>query len=131
MKKFYTISGGTLVHVAPHFALCAPAYGSVGSLITDTLRRIRSQEKGDYLDYWFHDIKTKMAGGASGLETNEDLHKYIQGLIADPDTKCIIQPAMAVSTVDDRTVKPKIKHVPHKTTTANPFSKLVMLPPLS
>ena len=37
MKRIYVISGGTMVHVRPHFALCAPAYGTIGDRIAETL----------------------------------------------------------------------------------------------
>ena len=65
MKKFYIISGGTVVHVAPHFALCAPAYGSVGTLINHTFRQIRLQDR-DHFNYEFHDVKTNLDNAIVG-----------------------------------------------------------------
>ena len=38
-RRFYVITGGTMVHVAPHFSLCAPAYGRVGQQIAEELER--------------------------------------------------------------------------------------------
>ena len=29
-KRIYIISGGTMMHIRPHFSVCAPAYGTVG-----------------------------------------------------------------------------------------------------
>ena len=40
MKYIYIISGGTVNHVRPHFALAAPAYGTVGREITDRLHKM-------------------------------------------------------------------------------------------
>jgi hypothetical protein len=45
-SRFYVITGGTMVHVAPHFSLCAPAYGRVGYQIYNGLRKLlRSPEQ--------------------------------------------------------------------------------------
>lgn len=98
-RRFYVISGGTMVHVAPHFALCAPAYGSVGWKITDVLRAYTG-------DGVVESVRTRMACGIQGhnahekhllkqaglkhLETNEDLSKLVDYLIEQPETRCIV-----------------------------------------
>jgi len=38
MKKIVIYTGGTMVHVRPHFSLCAPAYGTVGEAIDTVVR---------------------------------------------------------------------------------------------
>jgi len=105
-SRFYVITGGTMVHVAPHFSLCAPAYGSVGNQIYDHLP-IRfaalSHSYGRGRDVRVHLLPTRMAGEAEGfalkvfkaaginfLETNDDLEKLIDYLLLQPDTKGII-----------------------------------------
>jgi len=51
-RRFYVITGGTMVHVAPHFSLCAPAYGKVGHQIASelekalTAQRVRETSEG-------------------------------------------------------------------------------------
>lgn len=95
--KYYIISGGTVEHVAPHFALCAPAYGTIG---TSLCKRLSS---------WnipYVHLRTRMAGEPSAvqkrvlqeaelehLETNSDLSKLVNYLISLPDTRCIVMAA--------------------------------------
>jgi len=110
-RRFYVITGGTMVHVAPHFSLCAPAYGRVGEQIDSELKNAFTR--------WHNDaeipleertrvvlVRTKMALGsaqpgviedglikAAGLkflETNEDLEKLIDHLVLQPETKGIV-----------------------------------------
>ena len=37
MQNIYIITGGTMVHVTPHFSVCSPAYGQVGLKLYDYL----------------------------------------------------------------------------------------------
>jgi hypothetical protein len=105
-RRFYIITGGTMVHVAPHFSLCAPAYGKVGVEILEVLQKLASKQ--DYgLDP--NDIillRTKMAlgsddlepeeqeiyegAGVKFLETNEDLAQVLDYLVERKDTGGII-----------------------------------------
>ena len=102
MKNIYIITGGTLVHVSPHFSLCAPAYGKVGEEIHSNLNEIHnSSETNIYL------IKTKMAGisddetkeklasiGYKGdIETNEDIRKLTKAIASDNATVGIVMSA--------------------------------------
>lgn len=114
-RRFYVITGGTMVHVAPHFSLCAPAYGSVGRQIADKLSNalvsadwqsaIRATSPNPDVVL----VRTKMAlgdqalsvqerdlfkeAGIKFLETNEDLEKLIDHLVLQPETKGIIMAA--------------------------------------
>jgi len=112
MKKIYIITGGTMVHVTPHFSLCAPAYGKVGDKLSEELF---SNIVGSGLnkDYSVHVLPTKMAdgnynddhsnyhdykliyhnAGLKYLETNDDLSQLVDYLIAQPDTRCIVMAA--------------------------------------
>jgi hypothetical protein len=102
LKRFYVLTGGTMVHVAPHFSLCAPAYGRVGvDIHAELARQLRPQTDREAVL-----IRTKMALGAASpsdaerelfeqaelpyLETNDDLGKLLALLIARPDTACIV-----------------------------------------
>lgn len=117
-SRFYVITGGTMVHVAPHFSLCAPAYGQVGAKITEELvdafyEQRRQTRNPPHVKVML--IRTKMAQGvrlwgpgdtsydptgdedaifeAAGinfLETNEDLERLIDYLVLQPDTKGIV-----------------------------------------
>lgn len=110
-RRFYVITGGTMVHVAPHFSLCAPAYGSVGRQIYDELSNalvVHQNQAETPLEERAVVVlvRTKMALGnqepsvqerdlfrAAGLkflETNEDLETLLDHLVLQPETKCII-----------------------------------------
>jgi hypothetical protein len=110
-SRYYVITGGTMVHVAPHFSLCAPAYGSVGKSITRELGTA-FRERWDELHPddqdneppGVYEIRTRMVNhppsdierevfqgaGISFLETNDDLEKLLDYLVAQPDTKGIV-----------------------------------------
>lgn len=91
---------------APHFAICAPAYGQVGRRITRQLAKHIARQPN--LAAWStHLIPTKMAGrpapkvrrqlaelGYTGnLETNADLHSLAHCLLESPSTGCIVMAA--------------------------------------
>lgn len=93
-KQIHIIGGGTISKIAPHLALSAPAYGNTASRLAELFNMesmaFKGTEKGHHMDVNLH--LTKMAGGDAG-ETNEDIEKLIDGLIADPDTRVIIMNA--------------------------------------
>lgn len=107
-SRYYVITGGTMVHVAPHLSLCAPAYGSVGEQIAHELRRLHEWWKtGQRPEIIL--VRTRMAQGSDGitveeryvfdgagikfLETNEDLEKLLDHLVLQPETKGIVMAA--------------------------------------
>lgn len=106
MKNIYVITGGTMVHVTPHFSMCAPAYGKVGEDIYTKMMTIFNQETNE-ADYNLHLIKTRMAGlnssdtiehlseigFNSSLETNDDLQSLIGLLCLQESTAGIIMAA--------------------------------------
>lgn len=108
MKKAYVIAGGTFVHVAPHFALSAPAFGKVGRDLA-ALLPASYKEAGQEVETRL--VLTRMAlGGAErpaadralllgagieDVETNEDLEKLVDHLVARPDTGAIVLAAAA------------------------------------
>lgn len=77
--------GGTVQHVRPHLALCAPAYGTAAK----TFARLMA---GLHHNYHVDLRLTKMAGGI-GIETNEDLAEDIAQAVADPETRVIVMTA--------------------------------------
>lgn len=82
-KKLHIIGGGTIAHIANHFAVTAPAYGNTAR----TLLRIIGQDKRfNVFDNMIH--LTKMAGGTK-LETNEDIRDLVNNLKKDPMTRVI------------------------------------------
>ena len=94
-KNVEIIGGGTVSHVRNHLALTAVAYGSTARTIADLVYLATT---GKYLrdgvqsnvQYVPHLHLTKMANsGESELETNEDIEKLVDKLIANPDTKII------------------------------------------
>lgn len=122
-KRIFIICGGTINKVSPHFAFSAPAYGSVGlklyNEIKDQIEKrnvwqhefIKNPEQRDGFTYTVELIPTKMAlnvlpvemcmgyscfmkqAGLTDIETNEDLSKFIDYLISNPETRCIIMAA--------------------------------------
>lgn len=82
--KIDIIGGGTICHVRNHLALTAPAYGTTAKQLEEYCRAF----DGPCIHY----IKThltRMAGGPPNLETNEDVSKLVDMLVADPQTKVI------------------------------------------
>jgi hypothetical protein len=86
-RKIVVIGGGTMVHVTPHFSLCAPAYGKVAKSIHDKL----CAKGGDVESVL---VLTKMAQTKPQLspliETNDDLSQYVDTLLEDDSVKCIV-----------------------------------------
>ncbi len=105
-KRVYILTGGTMVHVTPHFALCAPAYGTVGSEIADRLacRVLLSMSDESYEIVL---VKTKMAGSNSDAtmarlaqlgvrsapETNADAQVFVQAVLGDTQAVALIMAA--------------------------------------
>lgn len=108
MKHIYIITGGTLVHVTPHFALCAPAYGQVGTDIFDRISAALHDKDLQETHQPFL-IKTRMAGQNSeetdahlsslgfdlheAIETNDDLEGFVRVLVGREETAVIIMAA--------------------------------------
>lgn len=82
IKNVHVFGGGTVAHIANHFAVCAPAFGTTAK----TLFHIMDYDKR-YDNMRVVLELTKMAGG--NLETNQDVAKRIEELKADPRTKII------------------------------------------
>jgi Ribulose-5-phosphate 4-epimerase and related epimerases and aldolases len=77
------IGGGTVFHVRNHLALSVPAYGTTARILNSYCKLFQ-----DELETHLH--LTKMATqGQSDLETNEDISKLVDKLIANPNTKII------------------------------------------
>jgi len=76
-------SGGTMVHVTPHFSLCAPAYGKVGVNLYD---RLSVLTRG--LPFTITHHQSRMAGGT--FETNKDLKSLLTKVLEDPSVKGIV-----------------------------------------
>lgn len=101
MKKvnnIHIISGGTMVHVSPHFSLCAPAYGKTGIDLCDILVSIIRNGIFPKKNFPFNNTdiiltNTKMVDRKSNIETVEDVSKHIDQLIEDPNTSAIFMPA--------------------------------------
>jgi hypothetical protein len=93
-RKVVIFSGGTMVHVRPHFSLCAPAYGKVGDTLTFELNKLSALTRAISPEsaFWVDHIKTKMAGGDE-VETNEDLTTKLDEVLLDRNVKAIVMAA--------------------------------------
>lgn len=86
MKTIEILGGGTVSHVRNHLALTAPAYGTTARALFELC--VDAYNEDD--DYEINLNLTKMANSGNGkLETNVDIEKLVDKLIADPDTKII------------------------------------------
>jgi hypothetical protein len=107
MRNYYIISGGTFVDVAPHFALAAPAFGSVGRQLVRYLEVALANRK--HTDTRVQLVLTRMAIGGEprpqdqeillqrakldDLVSNADLAQLLDYLTLQEDTACIVLPA--------------------------------------
>ncbi len=84
-KRIVIIGGGTVAYLQNHLALCAPAYGMTAL----SLQQICKRHPDNKLDVDLY--LTKMAGGIrdTTLETNEDVEKLIDELVADLSVKIV------------------------------------------
>lgn len=116
-KKVIIIGGGTISHVRSHLALCAPAYGTTAVKLLALC-----QDHSDHLDVDLY--RTKMAGGRDDLETNEDIKKLVDKIIADDLTKIVFfNPALvdySGSILEDMEETPSGKHETRLRTRTNP-----------
>lgn len=106
-KHFYVLTGGTHIHVAPHFSISAPAFGDVGKTLTPLLRM--AFFKDGQIDPVVHLVQTRMALGgserdthsqelvrAAGLKdilTNADVAQFVAHLTTLEDTRGIVMAA--------------------------------------
>lgn len=74
----HIFAGGTVFHVRPHLALCAPAEGKVGTDLHEILIK--------------HNATIAKIHPCRG-RTNADVAKEIDELVADPKTKVIFMAA--------------------------------------
>jgi hypothetical protein len=79
----HVIAGGTHFHVRPHLALAAPAYGATGRTLIHELET-RGRPAALHL--------TTMAGGPGDLDTNADVARLVEALVADPATRLLFMP---------------------------------------
>jgi hypothetical protein len=82
LKNVHVFGGGTVAHIANHFAVCAPAYGNTAKILDHIMKYDKR-----YDNMRVNMELTKMAGG--NLETNEDVANRIEQLKADSRTKII------------------------------------------
>lgn len=81
-KKIQILGGGTMQHVANHFALSAPAYGSTARKL-EKLVKEKFKAKTNL-------ILTRMAGGGKHApETNEDIEKIVDNIVKDSNSMIV------------------------------------------
>lgn len=113
-KQIHIIGGGTVFHIRPHLALAAPAYGRAA---WEIFNNFINPGIADDDSYEVHLYTTKMAGNtyealqispkhcnvdllpymeddtnSKHLETNADIEKLVDELVADPAPKVIFMP---------------------------------------
>lgn len=85
-SDIHVFGGGTIAHVRNHLALAAPAYGTTARQIAEILHR-RNRPAVLHL--------TRMADQKSPLETNHDVARRLDEVIADPKARIVFfNPAM-------------------------------------
>jgi len=121
-KKIHIIGGGTVAQIGPHLALCAPAYGG-------TAKRLHHLcwQQCHTLDSELH--LTKLAGG-NELETNADIAKLVNEIVADPASKIVFLNAALVDfqydgVADKYGERIKSRETPHLQLNFVPADKVV------
>lgn len=93
IKNIHIFGGGTVAHIANHFAVCAPAYGTTARHLNHIILRNKLFD-----NFNTHLELTRMGAGYTNstracdypkLETNEDVAARIEELKKDPNTKII------------------------------------------
>lgn len=84
-RKVAIFTGGTMVHIRPHFAVCAPAFGTVGREISAAL--------GEHFDI---SLYTSYMAGGKDFNTNDDLKALLEQLLEALPEKSVIIMAAAV-----------------------------------
>lgn len=93
MKKIYILGGGTFSDVRCHQSLAVRAFGETAIKLEEIFTR-QLKELGLNNQYETKLILTRMAkprDNPYNIITNEDAGKVLDTLIADPDTKVIVQ----------------------------------------
>lgn len=125
MKKIHVFGGGTIQHVRPHLALCAPAYGTAAKKIADILR---DRDLFGLLHL------TRMAGG--DLETNEDVGRRVDFILRDPEPSIVFMSA-ALCDFEGSVLEPGTfgsvpsasgKDQPRLSTSASPSYEMLLRP---
>jgi hypothetical protein len=86
MKKIHVLGGGTHFHVRPHLAISAPAGGKAARTIA---RAIAYWQNPLFADYEVHLHLTRMATPDSKIDTNADVEKLVNEIVADPESRMI------------------------------------------
>lgn len=91
MKKIHILGGGTNFHVRPHLAISAPAKGTTARAIyaSCNFSDVKGTRNPLSVDYSIHIHLTKMASESSKIDTNADVEKLVDQIIADPDSKMV------------------------------------------
>lgn len=88
-KNIYVIGGGTVNYVRVHCAISAPSYGAtarkLAPIFENEIKKAGLEDK-----YEVKLVLTKMADHTSKLETVSDVAKWVDMVVADPQTKAII-----------------------------------------
>jgi hypothetical protein len=106
-NQVHIIGGGTVFHIRPHLALCAPVYGRTAWDIAEEVaghtdfdgqvHLYTTKMAGDYYQATAIDIQGETTclegcGDCHSLETNEDVACLIDNLVADPAPKILFMP---------------------------------------
>ena len=89
-KKIHIVGGGTSFYLCPHLAISAPAKGGTARRLNTIFNDLISLGKNKLMTV-LH--LTKMCEEnflIEALETNEDIEKLIDKIVADPATKIVI-----------------------------------------
>jgi hypothetical protein len=138
MKKAYVISGGTFVPVAPHFSLAAPAFGKVGRELSGHLpaafeaagspfetRLVLTRMAMGGAERSKADEALFLGAGISDLETNDDLEKLVDHLVARQDTGMIVLASAVCDFVPTETSETRLSSAEGRTLGLIPDEKIV------
>lgn len=125
-KVAVVIGGGTINKISPHFALCAPAYGSTARKLCEILKTYQNTTSEDPKPlYDVELVLTKMADSNSVIETNEDLEAYVDSIISDYNIKLVFFSAAVCDFESKETYEERLKSDSDITLSLTPSAKMI------
>lgn len=121
--KVHIIGGGTIVHVRPHFALAAPAYGTAARELYEIITQLYPagvNSEGISLFNSAHLHLSYMAGG-DAFETNDDLERLLGFIRREAERSLVFLNAAVCDFVPSADFQPG-KHQPRLQTSEGNFS---------
>src|SRR5688572_10764888 len=87
-RRIDVLGGGTIEHVRAHLALAAPAFGATAKKLVGLFEGARKE--GLFAAHDIHLHLTRMADPSSSLETNDDVARRVDEIVANPASHVVV-----------------------------------------